>query len=126
MKGNTAVRRLLVVDDELVIGKGFEAALRGEDWAPTFVSEPTRLEQAFEGGAAYALAFVDLVMPKRDGLEVVTWLQEHHPETRVVFMSGLTEDATAEKGRKAGASVFLPKPFTKRELLDVIAEVMTS
>jgi DNA-binding response OmpR family regulator len=122
----TTALRILVVDDEQVIGKGFEVALRGRDYGITFVNDPTQLEDAFEGGARYDIAFVDLVMPKRNGLEVMGWLRDHHEETRVVFMSGLTEDATAQEGLEVGARVFLPKPFTRRELIRIIEETMSA
>ncbi len=118
--------RVLVVDDESVIGKGFKAALGDESFELIFVGDPTELERAFDGAASYDIAFVDLVMPKRNGIEVMEWLREHHPETRVVFMSGLTEDVTARRGLEVGARVFLPKPFTRRELLDVIEETMSA
>ncbi|MBI1418260.1 MAG: response regulator [Limimaricola sp.] len=58
----------------------------------------------------------DVIMPGKDG---PTWVREAlhaRPETRVVFVSGYAEDAFGEHQAQIPNSVFLPKPFSLRDL----------
>jgi len=114
--------RILVVDDEPLIGRGIQVALRPAGHEVHFLTDPLEVETAFDQGP-WDVAIVDLVMPKRDGIEVMTWISTHHPETSIVFSSGLTQAQTAQRGLLAGALAFLPKPFAKDEILAILTRV---
>jgi len=111
--------RILVLDDEPVIGRGFEVALKGTGHAVHVILTPRALEDAFQG-RTFDLAFVDFVLPSLDGDAVTRWIRLNHPETGVVAMSGLCDAATAERMARNGAREFMPKPFSRAELLEVV------
>ena len=62
----------------------------------------------------------DVVMPGMDG---PTWVREAlktRPDTRVIFVSGYAEGAFGEAQPEVPNSVFLPKPFSLRQLTDTV------
>jgi PAS domain S-box-containing protein len=64
------------------------------------------------------VAFVDVQMPKLDGIEVLRFIKEKSPRTIVVMMTGVGNQETAVKAMKLGADEYLTKPFS---MTDVVA-----
>lgn len=62
-------------------------------------------------------AVVDLRMPGRGGLEVVTELRRRNPQVRIVVLTGFGSIATAVEAMKAGAVHYLTKPADAEEIL---------
>jgi len=89
---------------------------------------------AANGRAAVALAegcerpihllLTDVVMPQMSGSEVAEKMRRIHPESRVLFMSGYTEDAIVHHGVLAAGLNFLPKPCPTNLLLRRVREVL--
>jgi PAS domain S-box-containing protein len=77
--------------------------------------EALRIMKASE--AAIDLLLTDVIMPQKCGPELVKQIEEGHPETRVVFMSGYSDDMVKRRGLCMQEGSFLEKPFTKRALL---------
>ncbi|MCM2270812.1 MAG: response regulator, partial [Thermoanaerobaculia bacterium] len=77
-------------------------------------AEALALSAAHAG--AVDLVLTDVVMPEMGGLELMARLRERHPELRVLFMSGYTEETVARHGVLDPARNFLGKPFTAAEL----------
>ena len=113
---------ILVIDDEQVICKGFEVALKGTGHQVRSITTPLALEEAFVG-QSFDVAFVDFVLPALDGDAVTRWIRLNHPGVSVVAMSGLCEGETAERMTRNGAREFLPKTFSRSELLDVLRRI---
>jgi CheY-like chemotaxis protein len=83
---------------------------------------PRALEGAFEG-RSFDVAFVDFVLPEIDGDAVTRRIRLDHPTVVVVAMSGLCDGETAERMKRNGAREFLPKPFSRAELLEVLGRL---
>jgi YesN/AraC family two-component response regulator len=82
--------------------------------------------EALEVSGAYAsnihLVLTDIVMPEMNGHELAAHIRRTKPSTRLIFMSGFSEDPLVRPlGRM---SVFLPKPFTPGALTKKIREVL--
>jgi len=60
---------------------------------------------------------LDIMMPKKDGLEVLTELRERHIMTPVLLLTAKAEVDDRVAGLEAGADDYLPKPFAMKELL---------
>lgn len=71
-----------------------------------------------EGGLKPDLVLTDVVMPGMSGSVLVERLLRKHPDLKVLFMSGYTDDAVVYQGVLASGMPFIQKPFT----LGVIAE----
>lgn len=69
-------------------------------------------------------AEADVVMPRMGGRELAERLAELRPETRVIFISGYTDDAIVRHGIMAKDIAFLQKPFTHESLARKVCEVL--
>jgi two-component system cell cycle sensor histidine kinase/response regulator CckA len=66
----------------------------------------------------------DVVMPDLSGPEVASRVQAAHPDIRVLFMSGYTDEAVSRHGVSGGSAAFLQKPFTGRQLASKVREIL--
>jgi len=64
------------------------------------------------------------VMPQTGGKELAKGFSTLHPETKVLYMSGYTDDAIVRHGILERGTSFLQKPFQPRALLLKIREVL--
>jgi len=70
------------------------------------------------------LLLTDVVMPGTDGKQLALRLSTLHPETKVLYMSGYTDDAIVRHGILEGGMPFLQKPFAPDALLLKVREVL--
>jgi DNA-binding response OmpR family regulator len=112
-------KRILVVDDDPELQDLVGFALRREGY------EVTRADDAFAALAAikeqhFDLALLDVMMPKMDGLMMLTQLREQHNELRVIVMTALATPETAVSALREQACDFLVKPFDLDQLNSAI------
>ena len=72
------------------------------------------------------LLITDVVMPHMDGPGLVREVREIHPQMKVIFISGYTEDAFRQRLDSDGGIEFLPKPFSLKELAAKVREVLAA
>src|SRR5579875_93852 len=70
------------------------------------------------------LVVTDVVMPRMDGPGLVTELRRRHPELKVIFISGYTEDNFRKRLGDEREIHFLPKPFSLKQLAGKVKEVL--
>ena len=72
------------------------------------------------------LVVLDIAMPEVDGLEVLRRLRADPTtsELPVVLLSARAQEADVERGFAIGASAYLKKPFSPRELSEHVAELL--
>ena len=93
------------------------------------VHEACNGQQAIEMyvGLPTDLVITDLVMPEKEGLEMITELKQLYADVRIIAISGGTrgDKQTCLKMAKAfGAQRVLAKPFSHSELLDAVSQVL--
>jgi CheY-like chemotaxis protein len=85
-------------------------------------------EAALEGirSKRPALAVLDVSMPKLDGLEVVGRLRKdpEFADFPIVLLSARAQEADVERGYSLGASKYVRKPFSPRELIAIVDELI--
>jgi two-component system, NarL family, response regulator LiaR len=116
--------RVFVVDDHPMIRSGIAAMLRtGPDLV--LVGEADSGASAVElAGAAQAdVVLMDLMMPHMDGIEAAAMLLRRHPAIKVVMMTGQASTAEVQRATTAGASGYMLKTASARELVDAIRSV---
>ena len=85
-------------------------------------NEALRLIESHKGPVH--LVLTDVVMPGISGLVLAARIGETHPEMRVIFTTGYTDDALLRNGINTDVERFLAKPYTKEALLDAVRTVL--
>ncbi|MBA2961968.1 MULTISPECIES: response regulator transcription factor [Ramlibacter] len=108
--------RLLLVEDDTMIGEAVLDALRAEHYAVDWVRDGAMAETAL-ATASYDLVLLDLGLPRRDGLEVLRGLRARRLTTPVLVATA--RDAVGDRiaGLDAGADDYVVKPYDTDELL---------
>jgi len=108
--------RVLVVEDDPMIGRAVADGLLGDGYAVDWVRDGGAAELALKH-SLYDLALLDLGLPRKDGLEVLKSLRRSHIEVPVMIITA--RDAVADRiaGLDHGADDYLVKPFDLDELL---------
>jgi CheY-like chemotaxis protein len=70
------------------------------------------------------MVVTDLMMPRMNGRELMTWITKHVGHMRVLFMSGYTDDEIIRDAVKGAEVEYLQKPFTPAALARKIREVL--
>lgn len=70
------------------------------------------------------LVTMDIVMPKRSGIEALRDIVKEDPKARVVMVSALGQDSLVLEAVEAGACDFIVKPFKEEKVLDVVRRVV--
>jgi PAS domain S-box-containing protein len=109
---------ILVVEDDKALRELTVKLLRDGGYR---VIESKDVEDALRtmatSEAGIDLLLTDVVMPEKSGPELVKQVEQRHPKTRFVFMSGYGDDIVKRHGLSMQEGSFLEKPFTKRSLL---------
>ncbi|MEO8024278.1 response regulator transcription factor [Polaromonas sp.] len=108
--------RLLLVEDDPMIGESVLQLLRAEHYAVDWVRDGRMADEALRS-EQYDLVLLDLGLPKRDGLEVLRALRAR--KNTVPVLVATARDAVGDRvaGLDAGADDYVVKPYDTDELL---------
>jgi len=122
----TGVGTVMLVEDEDPVRIFGARALRNKGYK---VLEAKSGEAALDliqtAGENIDLLITDVVMPHMDGPGLVREVRETHPEMKVIFISGYTEDAFRQRLDSDSDIHFLPKPFSLKQLATKVKEVIS-
>ena len=108
--------RLLLADDERELSRALEAVLKHNNYSVDVVNNGAdAMDYALSGN--YDGLILDIMMPKKNGLEVVRELRERGIPTPVLLLTARAEIDQRIEGLDAGADDYLTKPFAMGELL---------
>ncbi|MDB6002134.1 MAG: two component transcriptional regulator, partial [Rhizobacter sp.] len=111
----THAMRLLLVEDDRMIGESLRAALRLEGNAVDWVRD-AQAASAVLATERFELVLLDLGLPKGDGLTVLRELRARHDVTPVIIVTARDALESRVAGLDAGADDYLLKPFELDEL----------
>ena len=115
-----AMKKILVVDDDPVVGKSFDRVLTRKGYAViTATNGPDALEKL--RNERYDMVFTDIKMPGMSGLEVAERVKASQPWLPVVIVTGYGSEASQARAAAAGVSGFLHKPLSP-EMIEGSAE----
>ena len=108
--------RILLVEDDLMIGEAVSVALRDAAYAVDWVKDGATADRVLES-AEYQAVLLDLGLPKRDGLEVLRRLRQAGNTVPVIVITARDSVDDRIKGLDFGADDYLVKPFNLNEML---------
>ena len=114
--------RLLLVEDDLIIGQGLEQGLRQEGYSVDWAQDGKAALLALET-TPYALLLLDLGLPRLDGTQVLKTVRERDEAVPVIIITARDSLADRLAGLDSGADDYLVKPFALEELLARIRAV---
>ncbi len=107
--------RVLVVEDDALLGDGIEAGLRQQGFSVDWVRDGVAAAHAIEA-EPYAAVVLDLGLPRRSGLEVLKELRLARNPVPVLILTARDTVGDRIAGLDAGADDYLIKPFDLGEL----------
>lgn len=115
--------KILIVDDDAELRQTL-ADILGEAGYGTdvAVSGSEALEKVVS--AEFDIALLDMMMPGRDGIDVLVELRKIRPRTRVIMITAFATIENAVTSIKKGASDYISKPFKIRELITTVKRVI--
>lgn len=107
--------RLLLVEDDAMIGAAARDGLRQDGFAVDWVRDGGQAEAALATGV-HEMVLLDLGLPRRDGLSILRSMRARSDETPVIILTA--RDAVADRvaGLDAGADDYVVKPFDLEEV----------
>lgn len=107
--------RILLVEDDLMIGESVQEGLQAENYAVDWVRNGRDAELALSN-PVYDLVLLDLGLPKKQGLEVLQDFRRRGGDIPVLILTALDATPDRVKGLDAGADDYLVKPFDLNEM----------
>jgi two-component system cell cycle sensor histidine kinase/response regulator CckA len=116
---------VLVLEDEAAVRGLVKLVLTGCGYTVLEAADGEAAEKvASEFSGPIHLVLSDVVMPGAGGRVAAAGVMAKHPEAKVVFMSGYTDDAVVRQGVSAADVPFLQKPFTPATLAAKVRQVL--
>ncbi|MBP8867513.1 MAG: response regulator [Propionivibrio sp.] len=115
--------RLLLVEDDPMIGAGVQSGLRQEGHTVDWVRDGKAAELALASGV-HEMLLLDLGLPHKSGLELLSGLRRQGLDLPVLVITARDSVADRVKGLDAGADDYLVKPFDLDELSARIRALM--
>jgi two-component system chemotaxis response regulator CheY len=115
--------KVLIIDDSVHIRLllrsalnklGFSSILEaadGEEGWQLFVAESPQL------------VFLDQIMPRADGAEILARIRSHNSDTRVIILSSVASTEKIMQAREMGADHYILKPFTRDKIAEVLSQL---
>lgn len=115
--------RIVVVEDEPAIRRGVSDALRLSGYEVTEAGDGfVGLRESAADGVD--LVLLDLMLPRRDGLEVLSELRRTCPTRPVIILTARGTEDDRVRGLKMGADDYVVKPFSAKELIARVEAVL--
>ncbi len=121
----TALRKVLVVDDDPVVRKSFDRVLSGKGYAVITAASGEEALRKLEN-EKYDIVYSDIRMPGVSGLEVAETVKARRPWTPVVIITGYGTDAAEARAKAAGVARFLHKPLSPEMIEGSARDVLAS
>jgi two-component system response regulator YesN len=113
---------ILLVDDEIHAVEGVRADLDMDKLNISALYTAYNIRQAKEIFDANHIDILlcDIEMPQGSGLELLSWVREHHPRTAAIFLTSHSDFHYAKEAMRLGSLDYLLKPLMKSELEEAI------
>jgi PAS domain S-box-containing protein len=118
---------ILVVEDDALVRSSVTAQMQSLGYRTIAVGSAAEALALIERGVTFDLLFTDVIMPgAMNGRQLAEEAIKRRPGSKVVFMSGYTENAIIHHGRLDPGVLLLAKPFHKSELARMIRQALSA
>lgn len=119
-------KRLLVVDDAVIIREIIKDTLTNAGWE--IVGEADNGQTAIERYRELQpdVMTLDMVMPSFDGLHALKNILSEFPQAKIIVVSALDQKNVLKDAFKIGAADFILKPFDKKNLVETLERVIAA
>jgi len=119
------VRKILLVEDDPAVRRLVGRVLVDYGYSVVETGVPTEAEELMRQSVQpIDLLVSDVVMPEMNGPAMAAKLRENHPDLKVLFMSGFSEETVISQGVTSTTEHFLRKPFSPQQICKKVAEVL--
>jgi DNA-binding response OmpR family regulator len=116
-------KSILIVDDEQNLRETLAMILQREGYVVTTAANANEAHQVLEAGA-FDLVFLDIKMPEKSGLTLLSELRELYPDMPVVLLTAFASLESAIEAVRKGADDYLLKPIDPPQILQRINQVL--
>ena len=108
--GNVAMKKILIVDDDVLFLEGLEKVLQTASTEVKAVETGNGALQEIES-SQYHLCFLDLFLPDLNGVEVLNRIKKTSPQTKVIAMTAGVVTSNMQEIIEKDAYMFITKPL---------------
>jgi CheY-like chemotaxis protein len=119
-------QRVLIVDDEQLLRRLMADILYRNGFQTVAVEHGVEAVRVLQNDSAFSLVLSDIHMPKMDGMGLLRVLRQDFPQIPVLMTSVNSTPSNVKALLQQGASAFLPRPFTARQLVDAASTAIST
>ena len=125
MQDLITMQKILVVDDDPYILMSLEFLMKKAGYEVMIARDGTEALELINKFKP-ALILLDIMMPDVDGYAICAYVKDNPKlkEIKIVFISAKTKEADIEKGLRLGASRYISKPFSTRDVMQQVKELL--
>jgi DNA-binding NtrC family response regulator len=116
--------RILIIDDEKIVCERLGAELERAGYQVEAFTESSEALQRI-AAQRFDLVITDMKMRGPSGVEVLRFVNENCPQTRVIVITGFATVETAREALRGGAVDFIPKPFKMSQLRELVERIVS-
>jgi CheY-like chemotaxis protein len=117
--------RILVVEDDLESRLLVAIILQRAGYETREAEDGTEALEILDDDPLIDLVVSDVLMPSMDGLQFLEQVRRFCPSLPVVMFSAHLRPEWVERAMRKGASCYLLKPFTREQLITVVADILS-
>ncbi len=115
--------RILVVDDEVSVGRALALGLESHEM-PVDVATDGESAIRLASTERYSILIADLRLLGMNGIEVIRRIRGHHPEIVPILITAYPTEEDHRRATQNGVSHFLEKPFTLKAIKTAVVEAL--
>jgi DNA-binding NtrC family response regulator len=122
------VESILIIEDDALLRKMYWRFLESAGYEVVEASDGHEGVKIYQENPA-DLVITDLIMPKKEGIEVILALKRDHPDVKIIAISGggkNNPESYLYMAKKLGAMQTISKPIDRKLLLKVVSECLST
>lgn len=108
--------KILIIEDEYSLADAIAETLKKENFTPNIITNGEEGENEALSNI-YDLILLDVMLPDKDGFEILNNLRKEKIETPIIMLTAKSEMSDKLNGLENGADDYITKPFHMRELM---------